>query len=291
MLGLGSAVVLFAVGMWLLFDWWRYPSLPGVPRPARERFAGLTQLLTEAGLEGWTARNALVGSAVLALVSGAVAFQALEWLVPSVLAAGLAAWAPWLYATRRRDLRRARFQEGLADALAQARDSLRTGRSVQEALGALGTTGPVALRPHFARLEREVSRLGFERALLRSRERLADPVWDACVAAFLLAQHLGEAALSEALDRQVRAVRQEVEIHRAIRAQQVRTKTSAAITVSMLPILVVLLRVALPGADRFYATTGGELLLLAASASVLVGYRAMLRLGQVRGNERVRSAV
>jgi len=55
----------------------------------------------------------------------------LEWVVPSVLTAALAAWAPWVYATR---------------------------RSVQEALGALRTTGPVALRPHFARLERELVR-------------------------------------------------------------------------------------------------------------------------------------
>jgi tight adherence protein B len=157
---------------------------------------------------------------------------------------------------------------------------------VRESLGLLRERGPVALRPDFARLERQM-RVDFDQALMDLQERLANPIWDRCTAGLLLGHRLGEESLASVLARLAAMNRDEQKIHRAIRAQQAQVRTAARIACAV-PFLTVLgLRVLMPGVSDFYASPRGELVLLGSLVLVGVGYWWMLYLGRVQGTERV----
>ena len=99
-----------------------------------------------------------------------------------------------------RTRRRSQIQESLADVLAFLQSGIEQGRSVRESLGLLRERGPVALRPDFVRLERQM-RVDFEDALVDLQERLANPIWDRCTAGLLLGHRLGEESLGGVLAR------------------------------------------------------------------------------------------
>ena len=65
---------------------------------------------------------------------------------------------------------------GLTEAIAQLRDGIRTGLSVQEALAALARNGPEVLRPEFGGLVRDLRReAGLTQVELAERMGVAQP--------------------------------------------------------------------------------------------------------------------
>src|SRR5579871_2043230 len=163
---LGFALA-FGAAVWLVFDWIWYPEAPPrVPRPATNRLARLRRFLLEAGVservKPWTFVWLCVGLGVLV---GVIVYELLDLVVLALAAAVGGALVPVLVVSWLRSQRQRRVQESLGDVLAFLQNGIEQGRSVRESLGLLRERGPVALRPDFARLERQM-RVDFEQALL-----------------------------------------------------------------------------------------------------------------------------
>ncbi len=286
MIGLLAATALLVLSLWLLADWWFVPSRPTragrpVSQPVAKRLEALGQVLTEAELEQWRPGAVVLCSGALGLIAGVAAFQALGWLVPALCwALGLGS-LPFVYIWRKRDQLRAARTEQLAPLLERARDELEASQGLQQVLGILAARGPLALQPALRRLAQDLGRHhDLALALEGSRRRLADPIWDDVAASLLLSQSSG-GSLAGTLEHLAASVRGEVQLRKAIAAQNAATVRAAHITL-VVPIAVVLfLRAFAPGAAEFYATVGGELLLLACALAMGAGYWYMRHIGAV----------
>ena len=280
--------VAFGAGIGLLYEGLTNPR----PRAARRGgwLRGLEQFLVRAGLRDVTARDFLLFSLGAGAAGGLVAQVFLGWGVVTLLAVGLGLVAPFLYYVRRHDRRRAALQGALADAIAQLRDSIRTGLSVQEALAGLARSGPEALRPEFATLVREMRLLGFEPAMAALRDRLADPVVDMVVAALVLNDRLGGRNVSQVLDRLAHATRAQLQIRSEVRAQQARNVLSARVVAAMPLVVLVAVRRVNPGYLSLFDSWWGQALLAGCLVSVAIGYAGMLLLTRLPEEERLLGA-
>jgi Flp pilus assembly protein TadB len=284
-IGVWAAALLFGASVWVIADG-LYAPAQVAPELTRRSSNRLRQLLVEADLEHWSPAALVAGSAVLALVVFAVSQQAIGWVVPSAFAMTGAAIVPVLYVLWRRDARLAETEEALVVTLARAQEELRTG-TMQEMLISLGGSAPLAVRSVFQRLARDLEhQRDFADALRASQVRLASSVWDSCVAALLLSHSVGERNLRATLQRVTATARAEVQLRRSIRAQQAQHITSARITMLVPIAVVVMMRLGYPAAERFYASTIGELILLVCGGCIVAGYWWMLRIGRVSRGRR-----
>ena len=254
----------------------------GAPRLAR-----LRDFLIRAGLREVTPRDFFVFSLGAGTVCGVLAQLFLGWSLLSGLAGVAGLLAPYAYYVRRHDRRRAAVQAALVEAIEQLRDGIRSGLSVQEALGGLGRTGPEALRAEFATLSREARLLGFEGALRSMRDRLADPVFDVVAAALVVNDRLGGRQVSQVLDRLAEATRAQLRIQQEVRAQQGRTVLSARIVAAAPLVALVGLRATNPRYLSIFDSVAGQMVLLGCALSVGLGYLAMLYLTRLPGQRRV----
>lgn len=275
--------VAFGAGVFLLYEGLTNPRPPA---PAR-RWRRVEEFLMRAGLRDVTPRDFVVFSIGTGLIVGLLAQLGLGWGVVSVLAAGLAATAPFIYYVQRHDRRRAATQVALVEAISQLRDGIRTGLSVQEALVGLARSGPEALRPEFAALVRELRLVDFEAALVAMRDRLADPLFDVVAATLLLNDRLGGRNVSQVLDRLAQATRAELRIQQELHAYQARNVLSARIVAAVPLVVLIVVRQISPRYLALFDDWAGQLLLAGCLVSVVVGYGAMLWLTRLPGEERV----
>jgi len=246
-------------GVYLTFD--------GLVRP-RERLFGPLRLhtarefLIRAGLHDVTARDFCLFSIAAGGVSALVAQLFLGWGAVSGLIGGLGLLAPYAYYVRRHDRRRSAIQDALVEAIEQLRDAIRTGLSVQDALGGLARTGPEALRAEFASLSRDARLLGFDSALVAMRDRLADPVFDVVACSLAINDRLGGRLVSQVLDRLAEATRAQLRIEHEVRALQGRTVLSARIVAAAPLIALVGLRASNPRYLAIFDSLWGQMVLL-----------------------------
>ncbi len=284
MIGLLAASALLGLSLWLLADWWLVPSRPPRPirpasRPISDRLDALGQVLVEAELEHWRPGVVVISSGAAGLVVGASVFQILGWVVPALCLAVGVGGIPFVYIWRRRDRLRTARQEQLAPLLERARDELVASQGLQHVLGMLAAGGPPALQPALRRLTQDLSRHhDLALAIEGSRRRLADPIWDDCAAALLLS-HSSGGSLGETLDQQAASVRATVQLRKAVAAQQAATVRAAHITLVVPIVSVLFVRAFVPGAAEFYATFGGEVVLLVCAIAMGGGYWWMRRMG------------
>jgi tight adherence protein B len=280
---LTSAV--FGVAIYLIYDGL---TNPGRRRPDQRRLLRSVEgFLRRAGLPDVSPREFLVVSLSAGVVLGGLTELLLGWGIVSLLAAGLGASAPFAYYVHRHDARRATVQRALADAIAQLRDAIRTGLSVQEALAGLARSGPAVLRPEFTRLLREIRLLGFEPALSAMRERLSDPVFDVAAASLLLNDRLGGRNVSQVLDRLAHATREQLRVQEELRAYQSRNVLSARVIAAVPLVVLIGIRSVNPRYLAMFNDWSGQMLLAACAASVAVGYAAMLWVARLPGEPRV----
>ena len=273
-----------AAGVYLAYEGLTQPRAPA---DNTVRLRGLHDFLRRAGLRDVTPREFLLFSIAAAVVAGGAAQLFLGWVLVSALAAAVALMAPYAYYIRRHDRRRAAVEAALVEAIEQLRDAIRTGLSVQEALGGLARTGPEPLRPEFATLGRELRLLGFEGALRSMRDRLADPVFDIVAASLAINDRLGGRQVSHVLDRLAEATRAQLRIQQEVRAQQGRTVLSARIVAAAPLVALVGLRTTNPGYLSIFDSVWGQMVLVGCAACVGFGYAAMLYLTRLPGQPRV----
>jgi len=266
-----------------------YEGLTSPRRPARvsPRWRQLEEYLVRAGLREVTPRDFLLFALGAGLLTGLLAQLFLGWGVVSALAAALGFVAPFAYYTQRHDRRRAATQAALAEAIGQMRDGIRAGLSVQETLSGLARSGPEALRPEFAQLVRELRLVGFERALVAMRERLADPVFDVVAASLLLNERLGGRNVSQVLDRLAHATRAQLRIQQELRAYQARNVLSARIVAAVPLFVLVAIRRINPDYLSIFNDWWGQLVLAGCVVSIGIGYAGMLWTTRLPGEPRV----
>jgi tight adherence protein B len=247
----------------------------------------LQEFLRQAGVEGVRTRDFLLLSAASGGATAAVAQMGLGWPVVTLSAFLVGLALPAWYFRQRREARRAVLQAALADAVDALRAAVRAGMSVEEGLASLARGGPEPLRPAFRELARDLRLGGFEEAVGRAQERLADPVFDTVAAALVMAHRVGGRNLSTVLEGLGRSVRQAVQVEREVRAQQAKNVLSARVVAALPLVLIAAVRSINPAYLDVFSSPVGQALLALCLASVTVGYGAMLWATRLPGNERV----
>lgn len=275
----------FAVGLLLVFL-----SATGRWVPTREeqaRPSTLRAFLDRNGAGQVGVRDFILvstaGGALLALVTQ----LALGWPMVGVAAFFLGLTLPAWYLTNRHRRERTAIQAALAEAVDSLRSAVRAGMSVEEALASLARNGPEVLRATLTDLARDLRVSGFEEAIRRSRERIADPVFDMVAAALLMSHRVGGRNLSTVLEALSRSVRQTIQVEQELRAHQAKNVLSARI-IAALPLgLILIIRGLNPDYLDVFSSSEGQGILALCLLSVAVGYAGMLRATRLPGEERV----
>ena len=143
----------------------------------------------------------------------------------------------------------------------------------------LERTSPRAVQPVFQRLAADLAQQrDYADALRASKVRLGSAIWDDCVASLLLGDSSG-GPIGETLEQLAASVRASVELRKAVAAQQAATVRAAHITLAVPVAAMLFLRAFVPGAAEFYATVGGEIVLLVCAVCMGAGYWWMRRMG------------
>lgn len=261
----------------------------GRPAPVRQPalYERVERLLGEAGISAVSARTFLLIS-VAAGVAVAIAAQlVLGWPVVSLALAVVGAGLPTWYFAVRAERRRAQVQAALADAVDALRAGVRTGLSVEEGIAGLAQNGPEVLRPMFRDLNRDLRLSSFEEALRRSRDLLADPVFDAIATALALSHRVGGRNLSAVFDGLSRSVRATVQVENEARAQQAKSVLSARIIAALPVLLIFMVRGINPGYLDPFGTPEGQVVMAGCLLSIAIGYAGMIWASRLPREERV----
>ncbi len=256
-------------------------------RPERARSADVP-----AADGGWVATlpdagGQLASAAAVGVVTAVVTQAFLGWPALSLAAGIVGALVPSWVARQRDEHRREAVEDAVVEAVAVLRDGSRVGIGIEDGLRSLARTGPLALRPAFRALARDLRLAGFEEAVTRAREQVAHPSFDILCAALLMSYRIGGRNLSDVLDGLARSVRGTARARREVRAQQAEQVLSARVIAALPLVLIVAIRATNPGYLEVFSTPGGQLALAVCLVSVAVGYAGMLRATVLPGRERV----
>lgn len=255
-------------------------------RPAARRGAALAVWLQQAGAAVTPARF-VVGSATAGLAAAvAVALATgspLVGLVPGIAVALL----PRAWFGRRRAERMRRVQQAWPDGLRDLVASIGAGRSLTQAVTALATTGPPALREAFARFPDLARVLGTTAALEVVKEELADPTSDRVLEVLVLAHERGGGIVRTVLEDLAVATTKDLKLAAEVETAGLEMRINARAVV-VLPWLVLVALTARPGPFRdFYRSASGALTLALAGVLSAVGVAALGRLGRRQEEPRV----
>lgn len=283
-----GALVGLGVGVGLLLVWSAF-ALPRRPRTSTPTSTALGRLLARAGLADVTPASVLALCAVLFGVAF-VLVQAVSRTAPvAVVFALMAAYVP-VAVLRQRAARRLRdFAEVWPEAVDNLASAVRAGLSLPDAVSALGTTGPEALRADFARFALDYQVTGrFGECLDRLKDRLADPVGDRVVEGLRLAREVGGGDLGRLLRNLSGFLRDDARTRSELESRQAWTVNGARLAVSA-PWIVLLLMSFQTTAIRRYASPAGVLVLGIGLAACVIAYTAMMRIGRLPAEKRILS--
>jgi len=253
---------------------------PARPADAPATAGGWVVALPDAG-------GRLAFAAAVGVVPAVVTQMFLGWPALSLAAGIVGALVPSWVARQRDEHRMEAVEDAVVEAVAVLRDGSRVGIGIEDGLRSLARTGPLALRPAFRALARDLRLAGFEEAVTRARAQVAHPAFDMLSAALLMSYRVGGRNLSDVLDGLGRSVQGTARARREVRAQQAEHVMSARVIAALPLVLIVAIRATNPGYLEVFSTPGGQLALAACLISVAVGYAGMLRATVLPGRERV----
>ena len=283
-----GALVGLGVGVGLLLIWSAF-VLPRRPRSTAPTSTALGRLLGRAGLADVTPASVLSLCAVLFAVAFALV-QAVSRTVPvSFVFATMAAYLP-VAVLRQRAARRLRdFAEVWPEAVDNLASAVRAGLSLPDAVAALGTNGPEALRADFAQFALDYQVTGrFGECLDRLKDRLADPVGDRVIEGLRLAREVGGGDLGRLLRNLSGFLRDDARTRSELESRQAWTVNGARLAVAA-PWIVLLLMSFQTTAIRQYATPGGVLVLGIGFGVCVLAYASMMRIGRLPTEKRILS--
>jgi tight adherence protein B len=263
--------------------WSTTRRLAGAARPARP---GRDVWLRQAGVgltptQFWavSAGGALAVFGVVTLVSR----TPLVGVAPAVAAGAL----PTVYCGHRRSVRRREWLECWPDALRDVVAAIVAGRSLTQAIGGLGESGPEPLRGVFADFPGLARVFGTGAALEQIKERFADPTSDRIVEVLLVAHERGGAIVRDVLEDLVVATAKDVKVLEEIDTEGLEMRINAR-AVLVLPWVVLVALTMRDGPFRdFYQSSAGLVVVGAAGALSVLGSWWLGRLGRQPDEPRV----
>ncbi|HXH80285.1 type II secretion system F family protein [Nocardioides sp.] len=281
-----GALVGLGLGVGLLLIWSAF-FVPRTARPARPGGARGRQLLARAGLGDVSVTSVVVLCAVFSLVAFVV-IQAVSRTVPVSLAFALmAGYAPIAVVKQRAARRQREFAEVWPDAVDNLASAVRAGLSLPDALAALGTNGPEALRDSFNQFALDYQVTGrFHESLDRLKERLSDPVGDRVVEGLRIAREVGGGELGRLLRNLSGYLRDEARTRSEMESRQAWTINGARLAVAA-PWAVLLLMSFQSGSITAYSSSAGVVVLVIGAVLCLSAYRLMMRIGRLPVERRI----
>ena len=181
------------------------------------------------------------------------------------------------------------FAEVWPEAVDNLASAVRAGLSLPDAVAALGTSGPEALRHDFAQFALDYQVTGrFGECLDRLKDRLADPVGDRVVESLRVAREVGGGDLGRLLRSLSGFLRDDARTRAELQSRQAWTVNGARLAVSA-PWIVLLLMSFQTTAIRSYASPGGVLVLGIGFGVCVLAYAAMMRIGRLPVEKRILS--
>lgn len=239
-----------------------------------------------AGLDGLTVPRLLALSLALALVVFIVAFAWTSVAPVSGILAVVTAPLPNAYVAARADRRSRQMREVWPEIIDSLVSGVRAGASLPDLLIDLGENGPPSMREVFASFAADYRAEGrFDPALLRLKERCADPVADRIVEALRLAREVGGSDLSLLLRDLAALLREDARVRGELEARQSWTVNAARLGVGA-PWVVLLLISGQSHAAAAYATPQGLGVLGAGALVCGVAYALMRRIGRLSTDQR-----
>lgn len=261
----------FGVGVLLTVEAFRAPRLQNQAR-AKVLFADRTRL-----------RNQVLSSIGCVLAGLVLTKLAIVGLIAGVV--GL--FIPGVLAARRGRLERAKRRSAWPDVIDSLVSAVRAGMSLPEAVCGVADRGPDCLRNEFAAFANDYRSSGrFEAALLRLRDRLADPVADRIVEALLAARDVGGTELGRMLRTLSDFLRQDLRLRGEAEARRSWTVNGARLAVAA-PWFVLMLLSTRPGTVDAYRTTAGMFVLIVSAALTAVAYLLMTKIGRLPEERRM----
>lgn len=202
-LGLVAGLGAFYVYTAAFCGWRTWRPAPNRNTTKREgkKLFDFNMWLAQAGLSGINKREFLGVVAVFGIVGGLVTFAAFGGLLPSLLVGAFAASSPFALYRLRRRRRRQLAQEAWPRMIEEIRlQTSSLGRSIPQALFAVGRRGPEELQACFNAAHREwLLTTDWNRTISVLKHHLADPTADMACETLLCAHELGGVDLDERL--------------------------------------------------------------------------------------------
>ena len=283
-----GALVGTGVGLGLLLVWSVF-AVPRRPPPVGRARTRARDLLARAGLAHVSVSAFFVMCAVLGCAA-ALLVELVTRTPPVALVFGaMAAYSPVVVVAARARRRQREFAEVWPEAVDNLASAVRAGLSLPDAVSALATTGPEALRSDFAQFALDYQVTGrFSECLDRLKERLADPVGDRVVEGLRIAREVGGGELGRLLRNLSTYLRDDARTRSELEARQAWTVNGARLAVAS-PWLVLLFMSFQSEVIHRYASPAGVAVLAVGAAACLVAYRLMMRIGRLPVERRILS--
>jgi tight adherence protein B len=241
------------------------------------RRASLETLLEQADVPMRASEAVVV--AVAATAGAALLGLMFRGLIGAILLAALVVVGSWLGLQIRRDRRRSRFEDQLADLLQLLAGSLRTGYGLQQALEMAATETESPTRDELGRVMAE-NRMGRDlgEALAAAAERMDSDDFGWAVQAMDINRAVG-GDLGEVLDTVAGTIRTRAGLVRQVQALSAEGKMSAYVLLCLPPAVAVLVSLGSPTYfDPFFADLRGYLMVGAMGVLMAAGYLWLRRL-------------
>jgi tight adherence protein B len=277
--------LLLGVGVLLI---WR--SGPRAPTRSREHVGWAVrrdELIRQAGIEAVSSTQLLAVQGIAAVLALCLVQLVTGTLAVACCFGAFAFLLPPAVVRRLRQRRQVALRELWPEAIDNLASAVRAGMSLPEGVSGLGTTGPDALRPAFARFANAYRASGrFGDCLDALKHELADPVGDRVCETLRVAREVGGTDLGTVLRALSELLRVDARTRAELETRQGWTVGAARLAVAA-PWLVLLLLGTESSTLRAFDSSGGVLLLLIGAGVCLAAYRIMLRIGRLPEEPRV----
>lgn len=280
-----GALIGLVLGVGLMLVWSAF-TVPRRPRSAAAT-RRMSRLLGRAGLAGVKPTSVVGVCAGVALVVFVVVQAVTRTLPIAVTFCVIGSYLPVAVLQQRAQRRQREFAEVWPDAVDNLASAVRAGMSLPDAVAALGTNGPEALREPFVRFAIDYQVSGrFGESLDRLKERLADPVGDRVVEGLRVAREVGGGDLGRLLRNMSSFLREDVRTRSELEARQAWTVNGARLAVAA-PWAVLLLMSFQSTAIQRYASPAGVIVLAGGAVACIGAYRLMMRIGRLPIERRI----
>lgn len=286
-IAVAGAYGVFLVFTALVYGWSGVGFGPS-PRAREARRPRGREWLAQAGLaDVRPVEAAAVTGAAVVLVGGLVWTIFGGWMAPLV-AAALAATTPVASARARRDRRRDQAREAWPRLIEEIRLQTATmGRSIPQALFAVGERAPDGLRPAFAAAQREwLLSTDFARTVAVLKAHLADATADAVCETLLVAHEIGGSDLEQRLSALAEDRLADLQGRQDAVAKQAGARFARRF-VLLVPVGMALAGLAIGDGRAAYQTPLGQLLVAAGLVLLAVCWAWASRIMRLPPEERV----